>query len=380
MLEPKKKRQHFVPQFLLRAFASDPDRRQLSIFYLKTGRSIAGASLAAQCYEDYFYGVDPQLENAFMEAEGKVSAVLGNLEPERLGSIDADGLYQLRQFLHYQSLRTTGAAEATNDFADMMIKAVATQTPDGPPPDLDKVRIKLKGAQFQALYTAATTTPLLLDLAVKFIMRAGPPGFILGDNPAVVCNQWAENHPKFKTYGGLSARAARGIQMFLPLSPKVCLAVYDPVVYAVGNEASRVRIIGEGDVHLLNRLQILSAMNCTYYHSEWSTLADLEQLRSERTARKLPIVSITPKFERPNGTLSQILQAEMPDLRIGGAFAFAKTLDTASYDGYDAPIVPLRSKELPMLLESYRKYVEQQHRPSPTSRGKAKTKMPVEES
>src|SRR2546427_219268 len=75
--EAKKKRQHYVPKLILRRFS--PDERSLTMVVLGTGKRIENASLKEQYYEDYFYGKDGAIEEAFAQLEGKFSDALGDL-------------------------------------------------------------------------------------------------------------------------------------------------------------------------------------------------------------------------------------------------------------------------------------------------------------
>ena len=71
---PKKKRQHYVPQFVLRNFS--PDGKSVSTFVLETGELHPNASVRGQCAKDHFYGREPHMENAFAESEKNVAAIL----------------------------------------------------------------------------------------------------------------------------------------------------------------------------------------------------------------------------------------------------------------------------------------------------------------
>ena len=267
-----KKNQHFVPRFLLKKFSRDG--RSVALVVVSKGISIAQAPLANQCSRDYFYGRDLTIEDAFATWEGEIAAIVRKLDPDHLRELSGEQLYQLRQYVLYQRLRTEGAAELLNSMVDNLGKTILRESPGGSLPDSSEITIRLKQAQQLALYNAGTSTPLLMDLEVKFLVRSGPPGFVTSDDPVVSSNQWAENHPKFTHYRGLTGLALKGVQMFLPVSPQVGIAVFDPRTYRCGNGASRVRHISADDVARLNRLQVVHAMKCVYFHPEWSADTD----------------------------------------------------------------------------------------------------------
>jgi hypothetical protein len=180
-MSSKKKNQHFVPRFVLRKFSRDG--KNVSLVVLATGRLVPSAPIGSQCARDYFYGEDPALEDAFSDWEGKIAAMVRDLDVPSLQRLMEEQLYQLRQFVHYQGLRTEGAADSINRMVDSITKSVFRESPNGVPEGLDRVTIGLKGPQHLALHNAAVSTPLLLDLQVKFLVRTEPPGFLISDDP-----------------------------------------------------------------------------------------------------------------------------------------------------------------------------------------------------
>src|SRR6185312_6814110 len=250
----EKKNQHFVPKFLLRKFSDDG--KSLALVLLSAGKIVRGASLTNQCAKDYFYGRDSAVEDAVAAWEGEIAATVRNLDPHVLQNLPFDKLYQLRQYAHYQHRRTEGAAEMINSMVDNLGKAILKESPNGSLPNPHDVRLGLKEPQHLSLYNAATSTPFLLDLAMKFLVRSEPPGFVTSDDPVVLSNQWAEHHPKFTNYRGVTGLALKGLQMFLPLSPQVTLAVFDQQTYRCGNSASLVRHVSADDANRLNKLQV----------------------------------------------------------------------------------------------------------------------------
>jgi hypothetical protein len=373
MAGSKKKNQHYVPRFLLRKFSSDG--KSVSLIVLAKGVKVSGAPLANQCSRDYFYGRDSVLEDAFGAWEAEIANTVRRLDVASLQSLPPQALYQLRQYVHYQQLRTEGAAKSVDSMVGGVANAVFKEAPPGALPGSNEVRLRLKAPQRLALYSAATSTPMLLDLEVKFLVRSEPPGFITSDDPVIRANQWAENHPKFSTYRGLTGLGLKGIQMFLPLSPQVCVAVLDPATYRCGSVQSRVRHVSAEDVESLNRLQTQHAISCIYYSPEWSPGVEpiaMRDLKASAPPREWS-TELGPKLPQPDGTIRQLVMSVAPDIRINGRFAFAETIDDDPYEGYDRVILPIRSEEMLRFTEYYRKRVEERHRsPGPANREKGR--------
>jgi len=95
------------------------------------------------------------------------------------------------------------------------------------------------------------------------------PKFILGDKPVVLYNQYCEqvNH-----YAGLGLDRS-GIQLFMPLSPKEYLLLYDGQVY----DYVKSQEVTSDDLEILNMLQIGQSESNVYF-SRW---ADRERLTSQ---------------------------------------------------------------------------------------------------
>jgi hypothetical protein len=355
----EKKKQHYVPRFLLRNFSADG--RSIALIVLRSGKRIAQASLADQCFRNFFYGEDLVLENEFAEWESKIAGLLRHADIPHLQRLNPKELHQLKLFVHYQKLRTAGAADDLNMAADAIGRAVMSNGPDPLLKDLaGSVRIRHSSAQHLALYHAATSTPLLLDLEVKFLTRGRPPGFIISDDPVVMCNQWAENHPKFRGCAAITGLALKGIQMFLPLSPEICLTLFDPGTYTYGNASSVARRIDEADVHLLNGLQARNAVDCVYYQPGWSLAGDLTSLceqRSKSGAARQPSVEVGGLSPHADGSLRQRMEYRPPGLRVGAKFGFVTGVDPETFENVPASNPPVRSLELIQLAQEYEAFI-----------------------
>lgn len=239
---PKKKRHHYVPQFVLRNFSPDGGGA-VPTLVLESGEFHERSSVRGQCARDYFYGRDT--EDAFAQSEAKVSAVLRRAAAADLVGFDAlyrlrefpdtaeyavlqeHPLHVLRQFIYYQAHRTAASADEMEENIDRSAKRWLQKDPrfrETAPEafeHLDDVIIKLDDTMGHILYSAAPFSFGMLDMTVKLLV-VDEPSFILSDHPVVRRNQFAEVTP-----GGPGALGtlARGLQMFMPVSPTVTLAI-----------------------------------------------------------------------------------------------------------------------------------------------------------
>lgn len=360
------KRQHYVPQMILRNFSRDS--ATTSLLVLASGRRVATAPVNRQCYETYFYGEDQIMEKSFAAEEGKISRCLGDLSRATLEGIPDSGMHDLRMFVHYQKARTRGAAEHLSKFAGAFAKSVIRGTlelnrdPEIRPEDLDTVEIGLKKAQNESLWFAAKTAPIMQDMAVKFIMTDRTPGFVIADHPVVACNQFAEHHPRLKHYPTNTGLAVKGLQLFMPLSPSVALALYDPKTYEYGGK-SRVCRAGPKDVQFLNEMQAVNAYECIFFNQDRADEATLERLATARSMHPslyTKDVSESDFIERKDGNIGRFVVVNHVDVRVGAKLSFVRLLDGHSYDGYEGPTAPIRSPMLMAVAERYGQQLEEE--------------------
>ena len=255
-----RKRQHYVPRFLLRNFAADRSGKTICILNIQTGKSIPGAKLKTQACKDYFYGSDGYLENALSVVEGRVSAIIADVCELKLPCWRSNEHDELLLFTVQLYLCTQYAAEATSEFMEGFMKSVV-------PPHLKEhaARVGIRLDQ-PAAFNLKFAWPAFLvasDLGYAlFHNKTGTP-FITSDNPVVLYNQFLERR---KLFGSNTGWVTKGLQVFLPLSPTHLLLFYDRDVYGTRNKSNWVIDgVTPADVCELNKLQCITANENVYY-------------------------------------------------------------------------------------------------------------------
>lgn len=356
----KYKKQHYVPRFILKNFSKD--KKRISFCIINSGKIIQGASIANQCYRDYYYGKDGFVEVAFSHAESEFKTAVGNLELHDLENLGTHQLYLLRLYSLYQRSRTLAAAKSLNDYVDFVSKLVISFDLEAKNIDPAEYKVGYNDPQYQALYLAASSQPLILDLDVKFLYHESACGLVLSDNPVVQHNQWAEHHPLFRKLTGSHGLALKGLQWFFPLSPIVCLAVYDPGVYAYGSGAKKICKISKKDVQLLNAMQSASAFNCVYFDSKMTSEEDISQLLEKRkilVATKRRRKYIGPAEQLPDGKTKHLIGILNQEIKYSQKFSFIKIIDDDLHDGCTAERLPIRSHELYELTKLWQKEMDE---------------------
>ena len=98
----------------------------------------------------------------------------------------------------------------------------------------------------------------IIDLKSRILYAPEGKSFIVGATPINVINPYFEK--KFVKYSNEDRPTVlKGTIMILPLSPEKSVCLYDSAIYEFKEEDEAKTVISEGDVDLLNRLQIFTS-------------------------------------------------------------------------------------------------------------------------
>jgi hypothetical protein len=265
--------------------------------------------------------------------EGAAAEVIRNIIQARLPPTpQRDNHIVLVFHLVSQHARTTYAADEQSDFSDKFAKQLLRPTlpRDGiTPDDLERVKVVPTNPVGQALRHILPAYPLLLDLRCVVLANTTPHGLITSDNPVVLYNQLLEE----RTYASNTGLQSVGLQIYLPLSPKVAVFLYDPDVYGVGSRSpTRICLENPNDIEQLNALQLLSAVENVYFHPK-ETLAHsipilYGKVRHRRRKRMTNLFTQREKPRKPNET-RELVGFYREDIRCNFRPSFLKTLKRA---------------------------------------------------
>jgi two-component sensor histidine kinase len=179
------------------------------------------------------------------------------------------------------------------------------------------VEISLTNPTEEALRAAAHGTFLAMDLTMKVLINRTDVEFITSNNPVVLYNQCFEEADP--GVGGNVGLANTGLQIFLPLSARHLLVLYDRKAYKVGHKKSdHSDVSNRDDVRQFNDLQYLNCVENLYAYSGF-TSADifcLEQRNGRRIRTGLPILDEKDQGIGPDGNTRVRLQIMRADHRI----------------------------------------------------------------
>ena len=308
---PENKKQHYVPRFYLKEFSSNG--KSINIWLPERKQAILRANLRNQCYKNYFYGSDPTFETALSYIEAQTSEVFriadSYLELPPPGSLFH---HVLVLYVLLQHSRTVYSAESINEAMDKMAKHAFRNKAASMGINIDDFFIGVENPSLYAMGIAIPCYPILLDLEYKLLVNLTDTEFITSDNPAVLYN-------KLLPYDGTTSQiglSSRGLQLFLPINPRITLILFDREVYRVGaNNNPVVCLDRDSDVHDINSLQMCSSLSCLYFRDERFNVESLHRKASRfRFGEKVKV----DVFEQSttNNRVAEVLALSRQEIRM----------------------------------------------------------------
>lgn len=248
------RKQHFVPQFYLRNFSLDEKKIGISSYNHKADKFFVDVPIKSQAYKSYIYGEDGLIEKDLSVFEARISALIADPINKINQPSNPEDFNLLKEFVLIQQSRTfkagTEALATINTAFDASRPFLKKK--DQLPKD---IYISHKYPTLLSLYHALDHAYLMGHLAMKSIVNMSKLSFITSDNPIASYNTWMEQQ---NYYAGATALAAKGLQIFLPIAPRLTYCFYDPYIYQLGDpDKGFVETTSETDVHQLNALQYL---------------------------------------------------------------------------------------------------------------------------
>lgn len=257
------KKQHYVPQLLLRRFATLEGKVwRTQIYDIERQKQRNGQNIKDVCSENFMYDVDNTVERLLdqhIETPAGTSIVNLLSDPANASLIPDEALLR---FLMVQIARTRRAFGDQLKFVNSMMRTVFETFAALNNRDLDEVKnlsiVPTDPRQVLSHLTlyASTQHRLLSDLRVALVINETSQEFVLADHPVFQHNWYLRgcNAPQSQ---GLSMR---GLQLFFPLSPQVTYCLYDNSVYAYqGSADSAIVRASTSDVRILNSFQAINA-------------------------------------------------------------------------------------------------------------------------
>lgn len=317
----EKKSQHYVPKFYLKNFSNNG---LVSLVNLKKVCTFIDIPYKDQCSEDYFYGKDLIIENALGDIETKTMSVIELLKNEVLPIKKSEEYQTLLLFIIVQSARTKMAVNINTEIVSKIQRKTLEYKLNEE--ILKDIKIRSNNLLLFSLQKAVANLIILSDLDYILINNNSSIDFITSDNPVVKYNQYLR-HVKIRSTNGF---ACSGLLIFMPITPKKLILLYDSNIYKVSNSGKGCIILNnEDDIKKINEIQCLNANEAIYFYNS-SNNSNLENwVKRVFVSRKSEKVNVN-EYSNINDSNNSLLHIKGFSIEFDKSFSFIKLTDKAS--------------------------------------------------
>ncbi|HBN9510203.1 TPA: DUF4238 domain-containing protein [Pseudomonas aeruginosa] len=266
MANGRTRNQHYVPQFLLKGFSLESSASpKVHIFDISKDVVRFNQSVSEVFSQNYFYDKENEIENFLsINVEAPASCIINEFRGgnfERLNNNNS----VLIKFLCCQYERTVEARDDALRFINAHFKQIVADIArlnEWSGADLEGVKIMPSDKDSMRSFVSTRALSGVIDsigmedLRFHVLVNETERDLVISDHPVSRYN-WLYRNLKD---GRVGSMLAKGVQMYLPLSPKICLCAYDSQVYKFGPRSSDVSFVTVGkDIDWLNQLQVRSS-------------------------------------------------------------------------------------------------------------------------
>jgi hypothetical protein len=306
----KVKKQHYVAQFLLSKFATGKKNKAKFWVLDKRDGNVYPCAVRDVGHENYFYeyhgeGGDFELEGLMERLDSKGGGIIDSItKSARLPHEEKDMVW-LSYYVAAQILRTPFVRNEMENFRQLIIQKWGT---DIHASQEDTKTIgeygpeDAKASSLRLIKDVPVFAKILQEKTWCLCEAPGPMSYIVSDNP-VVRHNMIDRGPR----GNLGLRN-EGIEVYMPLSPKLALHVMCPklataalITPEVGPAYSRALIDGSPvrlapeNVEFVNSLQVIWAERFVYAKKREHLDLPLDMLRTNPELMIGPGVRQRPK-------------------------------------------------------------------------------------
>ncbi len=281
------KKQHFVPQAILKNFSADKRRKTINIFNLedrifdiaedpticmkcpdeeKCQRTKKCVEIKNRFQKEFFYDEDNRTENFLDEyAENPASPVIKEIVEKRILPETQEDIDSLLTLISSLMFRTPAVFKQTDGFlssnTENLVKRIL-ELNNKDPNAAKEGKLELNQRNVMSILAADGVRNFVAfrDLELVLVENKTDTDFYISDHPVFQYN-WLLRESSDPSVTGIFTK---GLQLFLPLSPSLMLCLYDPIAYKYGNRGSKnnIEINALRDIEILNSFQIFNALSC----------------------------------------------------------------------------------------------------------------------
>jgi len=298
MTKPKK--QHYVPQFHLRNFATGKKKKARLWVLDKLNASVFQASVRDVGHENKFYEYSDELGSICLEGlmeklDSKASNIIkGILEKSSLPLVAEDSIW-LSYYVAAQMIRTPTVRKDMDNFRAMILEKWGSEIVyDGDSKPV--AEYTSEDSKLSSLGLIKRSVPELAKLLQEKVwilcQSAASSPYVIADNPVAKHNMVERKHR-----GNLGLKN-EGIEIYLPLSPQISIQLICPKLaaaalmspdltgrYADAMHKMKVLSLKPENVEFLNSLQVIWAERFVYSQKREQLDMPLDMLRTNPELR-----------------------------------------------------------------------------------------------
>lgn len=265
-----RKNHHYVPRFYLKRFSVNNGGKVIGLYNHKREIFIDNAPLKHQACEAFLYGRDDEVEAELGKLESSIARMFYYWTEEKIllpPPKDTNGFILLKRFILYQLYRTPRAGNNINDMFNAAFKKLIKVYEPEKVKEFEGLELVHEDPVLLALINSTDKEHLLDFLSCKFIVNLSPLSFISSDAPVIMYNQLME---KKGIYAGATSLAAKGLQIFYPIHPRLMICLYDPMTYNCGDNDNCTSTEIIEDVNQLNAMQYINSNTQLFFNENIS--------------------------------------------------------------------------------------------------------------
>ncbi|RUT43271.1 DUF4238 domain-containing protein [Paenibacillus anaericanus] len=260
---------HYVPKFYLRNFSTN--KKNIGAFFLEKNLYIPNTSIKSQACQDYLYGEDGSIEEMFSKLEGQAAQIIKQIiETQSVPDRNSEEHHLLLLFMLLSEARNLKSADSISNLIDTQMKVILKmklehgQLPDVSHETLEKTSFSHEIPNLLPIQSTIKIYPVLLDLNCCLIINKTDRQFITSDNPLVRYNlMYIRRNYHLRGYG----LGNMGIQLFFPISPNLCICIFDHILYDCSVDTNGNIIVNRGkQIDELNKLVYLNSYKTLFFN------------------------------------------------------------------------------------------------------------------
>jgi len=269
------KNQHYVPQCLIKHFSWEEkkDKYKVNIFDTIQEFTRYNQSIKNVCASNYFYGKDNRVENILSEKiETPVSPLIDSILKDNFSILKLEQNWMnLLKFISTLLFRTPQSRNKVTSHIQKQAQSWSRELfrlNNIDPEEAERVSLNIN--EPETLVSWATlegyySSILLSDLSFHIIKNKTDLDFFVSDHPVFLHNWLYRNleHP------GVTDLVSQGLQIFIPLSPRLVLCLYDSQIYKYGAKNNCCTYItNPNDVKIINSFQVINSESRIIFFSK----------------------------------------------------------------------------------------------------------------